>query len=107
MPHRPPSPPPTPNFGNRTPFSNLFSKLFSRATPFYCYLFRTFAITAHLRPAGRPLATATAIDKIVHGQESCRNHWLRPYLDDPRYRIRFAFVTYATDLIDDSRVFQW
>lgn len=44
---------------------------------------------------------------IVHGQESCRNHWLRPYLDDPRYRIRFAFVTYATDLIDDSRVFQW
>ena len=54
-----------------------------------------------------PPHTTTHPFKIVHGQESCRNDWLRQYLDDPRYRIRFAFVTYATDMIDDSRVFQW
>lgn len=44
---------------------------------------------------------------ILHGQESCRNDWLKPYLVDSRYKLRFVFVTYATDLIDNKLVFQW
>ena len=51
---------------------------------------------------------------ILHGSETCDNDWLRPFLRNEtgdigteQYKIRFVFVTYATDLIDNVNVFQW
>lgn len=44
---------------------------------------------------------------LLHGSETCRNDWFRPYLQSSKYKIRGAFVTYATDLIDNVTVFQW
>jgi len=44
---------------------------------------------------------------VLHGAETCRNEWLRRYLRSPKHKVRFVFVTYATDLIDGTLVLQW
>jgi hypothetical protein len=32
----------------------------------------------------------------AEAMEDCSNLWLQPYLDDPRYLIRFVFMIYPT-----------
>ena len=32
---------------------------------------------------------------ILLAQEDCENAWLRPYLDNPKYKIKFMFMVYG------------
>eukprot|EP00052_Salpingoeca_macrocollata_P011711 m.90516 g.90516 ORF g.90516 m.90516 type:complete len:394 (+) comp18169_c0_seq2:50-1231(+) len=45
---------------------------------------------------------------VLLAREDCSNNWLRQYVDDPRYKIRFVFMTYGqADLLDDKKYLQW
>lgn len=44
---------------------------------------------------------------ILHGDEACNTRWLMPYLDSPEFKLRFAFVVYNGEVVDNIRVFQW
>lgn len=43
---------------------------------------------------------------IALGNENCDNRWVEPYLKRIR-KIRFLFVTYDWNLVDEQKIFQW
>lgn len=52
-----------------------------------------------------PILRAAAV--VMLGNENCNNDWLLPYMEFKGGRIKVAFLTYDSPLIDDVYFYQW
>lgn len=44
---------------------------------------------------------------IALGSERCANDWFLPYLNEVGSKIRFLFVVYDWNQVDDRIIYQW
>ena len=52
-------------------------------------------------------STLKNVGVVLLGREDCDNDWLLPYMTRAGGVVKFAFVVYDTNLVDDVDIFQW